>query len=109
MGLLPADPVRRGRIKLLALAGIFSLPVVLGWIAFVFDLVPGATGNYGELIAPRPLEGADMEKKPRPKCLKCDRPFMSTHKFNRLCARCNKQNQRERTREIYRAPRREVE
>jgi hypothetical protein len=60
MGLLPADPVRRGRIKLLALAGVFSLPVVLGWIAFLFDLVPGATGNYGELITPRPIEGADM-------------------------------------------------
>jgi hypothetical protein len=61
MALLPADPVKRGRLKLLALAGVFSLPVVLGWIAFVFDLVPGATGNYGELLAPRPVEGAALE------------------------------------------------
>lgn len=57
MSLLPADPVRRGRFKLLALAAVFSLPVVLGWMAFLFDWVPGATGNYGELLAPRPLEG----------------------------------------------------
>lgn len=58
---LPADPVRQGRIKLLGLAAIFSLPVVLGWIAFLFDLVPGATGNYGELVAPRPVEGPGLE------------------------------------------------
>lgn len=61
MTLLPTDPVRRGRLKLIALAGVFSLPVALGWIAFLFDLVPGATGNYGELLAPRPLEGAAIE------------------------------------------------
>lgn len=61
MPLLPADPVRRGRLKLLALAGLFSLPVVLGWLAFLFDWVPGATGNYGELLAPRPVEGAAVE------------------------------------------------
>lgn len=57
----PADRVRRGRLKLLALAGVFSLPVLLDWIAYLFDLVPDATGNYGELIAPRPLAGAAME------------------------------------------------
>jgi len=61
MALLPADPVRLGRLKLLALAGVFSLPVVLGWIAFLFDLVPGTAGNYGELLAPRPVEGAALE------------------------------------------------
>lgn len=56
MALLPEDPVRRGRLKLLALALVFSTPVVLGWLAFLFDWVPGATGNYGELLVPRPLE-----------------------------------------------------
>ena len=61
MALLPADPVRRGRLKLLALAGVFSLPVLLGWIAFLFDWVPGATGNYGELVAPRKLDSAALE------------------------------------------------
>jgi len=53
--------VRRGRLKLLALAGVFSLPVVVGWVAYLFDWVPGATGNYGELIAPRPLSSAALE------------------------------------------------
>ena len=56
MPLLPPDPVRRGRLKLLALAAVFSAPVVLGWLAFLFDWVPGATGNYGELLSPRPVE-----------------------------------------------------
>lgn len=51
----PEDAVRRGRLKLLGLALVFSAPVVLGWLAFLFDWVPGATGNYGELLAPRPL------------------------------------------------------
>ncbi len=61
MPLLPTDPVKLGRLKLLALAGVFSLPVLLGWIAFLFDWVPGTTGNYGELISPRSIEGAEFE------------------------------------------------
>lgn len=58
---LPVEQARRGRLKLLAMAGVFSLPVLLGWIAYLFDWVPAATGNYGELIAPRPLAGAAMQ------------------------------------------------
>lgn len=49
------DAVRRGRLKLLGLAAIFSLPVVLGWLAFLLDWVPGATGNYGELLPPKAI------------------------------------------------------
>ncbi len=62
--LLPRDPVKRGRAKLLLLAAFFALPVFGGYAAYFFDLAPGAHSNYGELIAPRslpatPLEGAD--------------------------------------------------
>lgn len=58
--LLPADPVRRGRIKLLALAAFFALPVLAGYVAYFFDLAPGATANYGTLVAARPLSDAPM-------------------------------------------------
>ncbi len=53
MPFLPADPAKRGRVKLLLLAAFFALPVVGGWLAYVFDWAPGDTGNYGELLAPR--------------------------------------------------------
>lgn len=66
-GLLPADPVRRGRIKLLALAAFFALPVVAGYVAYFFDLAPGSTANYGTLLEARPLSDTpmqDMEGRP---------------------------------------------
>lgn len=66
-GLLPADPVRRGRTKLLALAAFFALPVVAGYVAYFFDLAPGSTANYGALLEARPLSDApmqDMEGRP---------------------------------------------
>jgi len=53
--LLPADPVRRGRIKLFALAAFFALPVIAGYVAYFFDLAPGGSANYGTLIPPKPL------------------------------------------------------
>jgi cytochrome oxidase Cu insertion factor (SCO1/SenC/PrrC family) len=56
MRLLPADPVRRGRVKLALLALFFALPVAAGWLAWWLDLAPGKTGNYGTLIAPQRLE-----------------------------------------------------
>ena len=59
--LLPADPVRRGRSKLLALAAFFALPVVAGYIAYFFDLAPGSAANYGTLIAPRPLSDPPLQ------------------------------------------------
>lgn len=61
IGLLPADPVKRGRIKLLALAAFFALPVVAGYVAFFFDWVPGNTANYGTLIPARPLPDATLQ------------------------------------------------
>jgi cytochrome oxidase Cu insertion factor (SCO1/SenC/PrrC family) len=59
--LLPADPVKRGRIKLLALAAFFALPVVGGYVAFFFDLAPGSAANYGTLIPARPLPDATLQ------------------------------------------------
>ena len=59
--LLPADPVRRGRIKLIALAAFFALPVVAGYVAYFFDLAPGSTANYGTLLPARPLSDTAMQ------------------------------------------------
>jgi cytochrome oxidase Cu insertion factor (SCO1/SenC/PrrC family) len=59
--LLPADPVRRGRIKLLALAAFFALPVVAGYVAYFFDLAPGTGANYGTLIPARPLSDLKLQ------------------------------------------------
>ena len=55
MALLPADPVKRGRVKLALLGAFFLLPVAASWLAWWFEFVPGSAGNYGTLIAPRPL------------------------------------------------------
>ena len=51
----PDETVKRGRLKLALLAAFFLLPVGASWIAWRFELVPGATGNYGTLLSPRPL------------------------------------------------------
>lgn len=61
IGLLPADPVKRGRIKLLALAAFFALPVIAGYAAYFLDWAPGARANYGLLIAARPLPDTRFE------------------------------------------------
>lgn len=59
--LLPADPIRRGRAKLVLLAAFFLLPVAAGWVAWWLDLAPGATGNYGTLIPPQPLPAGPLD------------------------------------------------
>jgi len=59
--LLPADPVRRGRVKLALLAAFFVLPVAAGWVAWWLDLAPGATGNYGTLIPPQRLSAGPLD------------------------------------------------
>ena len=51
----PDDPVRRGRWKLALLAAFFLLPIGASWVIWKFDLAPGAAGNYGTLLSPRPL------------------------------------------------------
>ncbi|MEW6688848.1 MAG: hypothetical protein AB1452_07115 [Pseudomonadota bacterium] len=47
--------MKRGRIKLLLLAAIFLLPAVASWVVWRFELAGGTPGNYGTLIAPRPV------------------------------------------------------
>lgn len=42
------------------LAAFFALPVAAGWIAWWFDLAPGTAGNYGTLLAPRPMDAAAL-------------------------------------------------
>ena len=53
--------MRRGRIKLLALAAFFALPVVAGYVAYFFDLAPGTTTNYGTLLPARPLSDTPLQ------------------------------------------------
>lgn len=59
--ILPADPVKRGRIKMLALAAFFALPVVASYAVYFMDLAPGSTANYGTLLPARPLSDATLQ------------------------------------------------
>jgi hypothetical protein len=45
----------RGRWKLALLALFFLLPVGASYLIWWLDLAPGAAGNYGTLLAPRPV------------------------------------------------------
>jgi hypothetical protein len=49
----------RNKVFLIALACV--APVALGWAAYLLGWAPGAGGNYGELLAPRPLSGPALE------------------------------------------------
>jgi hypothetical protein len=60
--LLPSDPLRRARVKLVLLGLFFAAPFALAWLAWWLDWAPGAASNYGELIEPRPLAGAPFEQ-----------------------------------------------
>lgn len=46
---------RSGRVKLALLALFFLLPVGGSWLVWWLDLAPGAAGNYGTLLPPRPV------------------------------------------------------
>ena len=50
----PSNPAKRGRVKLALLALFFLLPVGASWLVWWLDLAPGAAGNYGTLLPPRP-------------------------------------------------------
>jgi hypothetical protein len=52
---IPSNPAKRGRAKLVLLGLFFLLPVAASWLAWRFELVPGASGNYGALLPPRPV------------------------------------------------------
>jgi len=49
--------VRPG-LKLAAVFAICTAPFALGWLAYEYRWFAGQAGNYGELIAPRPIDGA---------------------------------------------------
>jgi len=51
----PVNPVRRGRLKLALLALFFLVPVGASYLIWWLDLAPGTAGNYGTLLAPRPV------------------------------------------------------
>ena len=55
-----AEQIRSGRIKLLAMAIFFAIPVVAGYVAYFFDFVPRGSGNYGTLLPTRPLSDATL-------------------------------------------------
>jgi hypothetical protein len=60
---LPSEPQKRGRAQLALLALFFAAPFALAWLAYWLDWAPGATSNYGELVAPpRALSGAPLER-----------------------------------------------
>jgi hypothetical protein len=50
------------RLKLLLLFLACAAPFVLGWAAWYFQWGTGSPGNYGELIAPRPLSGPPFQE-----------------------------------------------
>lgn len=62
MRLLPSDPLKRARAKLVLLGLFFAAPFALAWLAWWLDWAPGATSNYGELVEPRLLTGAPFEQ-----------------------------------------------
>lgn len=49
------------RLKLALIFLACAAPFVLGWAVWYFGWGTGSTGNYGELIAPRPLAGPVFE------------------------------------------------
>ncbi len=55
------DAVRRGRTRLFLIAAFFAIPFLTGWLAYALNWTPGATGNHGELLTPRPVTGKAFE------------------------------------------------
>jgi len=45
------------RVKVALLLAVCAAPFVLGWLAYEYRWLSGQAGNYGELIAPRPVAG----------------------------------------------------
>ena len=47
--------------KILLIGAVCLAPLIAGWALYLSGWRPTATGNYGELIPPRPLAGAPFE------------------------------------------------
>jgi len=60
--LLPADPVKRGRVRLLLLAAFFASPMVAAWLAYEFEWAPGDAANYGELVVPHAVPDVTLAR-----------------------------------------------
>jgi hypothetical protein len=50
------------RTTLLLIALACAAPVILATLVYYFGWAPGGSSNYGELIPPRPIPGAPLEK-----------------------------------------------
>ena len=50
------------RAMLLLIALACAAPVILATLVWYFDLASGSSGNYGELLPPRQVSGAPLEK-----------------------------------------------
>jgi hypothetical protein len=48
----------RPALKLAAVFAVCAAPFLLGWLAYEHRWFSGQAGNYGELITPRPVDGA---------------------------------------------------
>ncbi len=48
----------RPGLKLAAVFAVCAAPFVLGWLAYEYRWFSGQKTNYGELITPRPIDGA---------------------------------------------------
>jgi hypothetical protein len=49
------------RNQALLIVVVCAAPLAAGWLLYLSDWRPGATGNYGELITPRPVAGAPFD------------------------------------------------
>ena len=48
----------RPGLKVAAIFAVCAAPFVLGWLAYEFRWFSGQSSNYGELLKPRPIDGA---------------------------------------------------
>ena len=49
------------KAKIALIGAVCVAPVAAGWALYLLDWTPGGAGNYGELLTPRPLQGAPFD------------------------------------------------
>jgi hypothetical protein len=62
---LPADPVKRGRVKLALLLALFALPLFAAWAAYVSGWMAGNAANYGTLLPAAAARGSGARRPAR--------------------------------------------
>jgi hypothetical protein len=60
-GVFIQEKLKLLRNKLVLIGAVCAAPVLAGWILYLSHWTPRDTGNYGELISPRPLSGPALE------------------------------------------------